>query len=102
MKIKLDKQDIERSVEKYYKKGKRKASVGLIYDKDTNCYHPYIKVDKNYLEEKDLKEIFSHTYNCNVEKITFNHEKEITKYKSIDSNLYGLTLEVKPIKKRKK
>ena len=110
--LKLDKKDVVRSVEKYYKKVKQEnvqGNMGLIYDEKTELFYPYIKIESvknkkiDYLDENNLKEIFNYTYNCNVNNITIDKAKKVDLPSTdIDSNLYGLTLNVSHSKKRKK
>lgn len=112
--LKLDKKDVVRTVEKYYKKISNldsKAYMGLIYDKDSSQVYPYVKlekrrgkfIDSDYLTEDDLKEVFGYTYNCKVNNISFDKEPYVNVNASnIDDNLYGMRLDISHLKKRKK
>ena len=112
--LKLDKRDVVRTVEKYYKRISNiqsKAYMGLHYDKETSCVYPYVKletkrgnyVDSDYLTEDDLKAVFGFTYNCHVNSISFDKEPYVNvNSPNIDDNLYGMRLDISHLKKRKK
>lgn len=112
--LKLDKSDVVRTVEKYYKKISNldsKAYMGLIYDKDSSQVYPYIKletrrgkfIDSDYLTEDDLKQVFGYTYNCKVNNISFYKEAYVNvNSPNMDDGLYGMRLDISHLKKRKK